>query len=106
MVTQVEAYRTETGTLDVAECRAWIERGEVGAVTFTSPSAVTELARALGERDFARLLDRAPPVAIGRTTARELAARGRSAAVAEPSTLAGLALTTFRLLQARAETRA
>lgn len=105
-VTQVEAYRTETGTLDVAQCRALIERGELGAVTFASPSAVTELARMLGERDFARLLDRAPPVAIGRTTARELAARGRNAAVAETATLAGLALTTYRLLQARAETGA
>lgn len=105
-VTQVEAYRTETGALDVAQCRALIERGDLGAVTFASPSAVTELARALGEHDFARLLDRAPPVAIGRTTARELAAHGRSAAVAETATLAGLALTTYRLLQARAETRA
>ena len=27
VVTQVEAYRTEAATLDVAECRAWIERG-------------------------------------------------------------------------------
>ena len=105
-VTQVEAYRTETGTLDVAECRAQIERGELGAVTFASPSAVSELARALGERDFSRLLDGAPPVAIGRTTARELAAHGRSAAVAETATLAGLALTTYRLLLLRAETRA
>jgi uroporphyrinogen-III synthase len=102
VVTQVEAYRTEAATLDVAECRAWISRGGLGAVTFTSPSAVTELARALGEQDFSRLLDEAPPVAIGRTTARELAARGRSATVAETATLHGLALTTYRLLQTRA----
>jgi len=106
IVDQVEAYRTESGTLDVAQCRALIEGGELGAVTFASPSAVSELARVLGERDFGRLLDRAPPVAIGRTTARELAAHGRTAAVAETATLAGLALTTYRLLQARAETRA
>jgi uroporphyrinogen-III synthase len=101
-VTQVEAYRTEAATLDVAECRAWISRGGLGAVTFASPSAVTELARALGEQDFARLLDHAPPVAIGRTTARELAARGRSAAIAESATLQGLALATYRLMQTRA----
>ena len=101
-VTQVEAYRTEAAALDVAECRAWIERGAVGAVTFASPSAVTELARILGEQDFARLLDHAPPVAIGRTTARELAARGRHATLAETATLHGLALTTYRLLQQRA----
>jgi uroporphyrinogen III methyltransferase / synthase len=102
VVTQVEAYRTEAAALDVAECRAWIERGAVGAVTFASPSAVTELARALGEQDFARLLDHAPPVAIGRTTARELAAHGRDATLADTATLHGLAVTTLRLLQQRA----
>lgn len=102
VVTQVEAYRTEAAALDVSECRAWIERGGVGAVTFASPSAVTELARALGAEDFARLLDRAPPVAIGRTTARELAAHGRNATLAETATLHGLAVTAFRLLQKRA----
>ncbi|HUL45995.1 MAG TPA: uroporphyrinogen-III synthase [Steroidobacteraceae bacterium] len=102
VVTQVEAYRTEAAALDVAECRAWIERGAVGAVTFASPSAVTELVRALGEEDFARLLDHAPPIAIGRTTARELAAHGRNATLAETATLHGLAVTTLRLLQKRA----
>jgi uroporphyrinogen-III synthase len=102
VVTQVEAYRTDSAALDVSECRAWIERGGVGAVTFASPSAVTELARALGEEDFARLLDQAPPVAIGRTTARELAAHGRNATLAETATLHGLAVTTLRLLQKRA----
>jgi len=101
-VTQVEAYRTEGATLDVAECRAWIERGGLGAVTFASPSAVTELARALGEEDFARLLDHAPPVAIGRTTARELAAHGRSATLADTATLHGLAVTTYRVMQEKA----
>ena len=101
-VTQVEAYRTEGATLDVAECRAWIERRGLGAVTFASPSAVTELARALGEEDFARLLDHAPPVAIGRTTARELAAHGRSATLADTATLHGLAVTTYRVMQEKA----
>lgn len=101
-VTQVEAYRTDAATLDVAECRAWIDRGGLGAVTFASPSAVIELAQALGEEDFARLLDSAPPVAIGRTTARALAAHGRNATLAETATLHGLALTTYRLMQERA----
>jgi uroporphyrinogen-III synthase len=101
-VTQVEAYRTEAASLDVAECRVWIERGGLGAVTFASPSAVSELARALGEEHFARLLDHAPPVAIGHTTARELAAHGRQATLAETATLHGLALTTYRLMQKRA----
>jgi uroporphyrinogen-III synthase len=101
-VTQVEAYRTDAATLDVAECRAWIERRGLGAVTFASPSAVAELARALGEEDFARLLDHAPPVAIGRTTARALAARGLNATLAETATLHGLAVATHRLMQQRA----
>lgn len=100
-VTQVEAYRTEAAALDVADCRAWIARDGVGAVTFASPSAVTELARALGDEQFERLLSGAAAVAIGRTTARELSARGHTAVVAESATLQGLALTTLRLLQTR-----
>jgi uroporphyrinogen III methyltransferase / synthase len=100
-VTQVEAYRTGAATLDLAECRACIARGGVGAVTFASPSAVAELAQALGEADFERLLSDAAAVAIGRTTARELSARGQAAVVAESATLHGLAVTTLRLLQAR-----
>jgi uroporphyrinogen III methyltransferase / synthase len=101
-VTQVEAYRTQTAALDVEECRAWIARGGVGAVTFASPSAVSELAQALGEDDFQRLLADAAAVAIGRTTAAEVSARGHSAVVAESATLHSLALTTLRLLQTRA----
>jgi uroporphyrinogen-III synthase len=101
-VTQVEAYRTESASLDLSECRAWIARGAIGAVTFASPSAVTELAQALGEDDFERLLSGAAAVAIGRTTAQELATRGHAAVVAESATLHGLALTTLRLLQTRA----
>jgi len=98
-VTQVEAYRTEGSALDLEDCRAWIARGGVGAVTFASPSAVTELARALGDEDFERLLTGAAAVAIGRTTAQELSARGHTAIVAESATLEGLARTTFRVLQ-------
>jgi uroporphyrinogen-III synthase len=98
-VTQVEAYRTEGNALDLEDCRAWIARGGVGAVTFASPSAVTELARALGEEDFERLLSGAAAVAIGRTTARELSVRGHTAIVAESATLQGLARTTLRVLQ-------
>jgi uroporphyrinogen-III synthase len=101
-VTQVEAYRTEGAGLDVSECRAWIARGAIGAVTFASPSAVSELAEALGEEDFQRLLSDAAAVAIGRTTARELSARGQAVTVAESATLHGLALMTFRVLQLRA----
>ena len=100
-VTQVEAYQTDATQLDVSECREWIARGTIAAVTFASPSAVSELARALGEADFGRLLSAAPPVAIGRTTARELTKHGARCAVAEVATLRSLALTTFNLLKSR-----
>jgi uroporphyrinogen-III synthase len=100
-VTQVEAYRTEAAPLDVSTCRAWIHREVIGAVTFASPSAVIELERALGAPDFARLLAHSAVVAIGPTTARALADRGRTAVLAESATLAGLANTTLRLLQMR-----
>jgi len=101
-VTQVEAYRTQAAPLDIDRCRHWIARGGIGAVTFASPSAVSELAQALGEADFQRLLADATAIAIGRTTAAEVTAHGHSAVVAESATLRGLALTTFRLLQTRA----
>jgi uroporphyrinogen-III synthase len=100
-VVQVEAYRTEAAPLDIAGCRDWIAREAVGAVTFTSPSAVDELARALGAADFARLLNTAAPVAIGRTTARALSARGHNPVVASTATLAGVASTTLRVMQSR-----
>jgi len=100
-VSQVEAYQTDAAALDVGVCREWIARGSIAAVTFASPSAVSELARALGAEDFGRLLAAAPPVAIGRTTARELTRHGARCAVAEVATLRSLALTTFNLLKTR-----
>jgi uroporphyrinogen III methyltransferase/synthase len=101
-VIQVEAYRTESsGALDVEECRSWITRGSIGAVTFASPSAVDELEHALGKDDFDRLLSVAAAVAIGPTTARALSDRGHTPALAESATLQGLAHTTHRLLQTR-----
>ncbi|HVO48233.1 MAG TPA: uroporphyrinogen-III synthase [Steroidobacteraceae bacterium] len=100
-VLQVEAYRTESASLDVEECRAWIARDAIGAVTFASPSAVIELEMALGKEHFERLLAHAQGVAIGPTTARELADRGRPAVLAESATLRGLALTTYRLMEKR-----
>ena len=101
-VTQVEAYRTESSNaLDVEDCRSWIARGSIGAVTFASPSAVDELEHALGKDDFDRLLSAAPAVAIGPTTAKALTERGHTPALAESATLQGLAHTTHRLLRAR-----
>jgi uroporphyrinogen-III synthase len=101
-VVQVQAYRTDSAALDVADCRAWIARAGIAAVTFASPSAVDELAHALGDADFERLLSGAAAVAIGRTTARALSARGHEAVIASAATLEGLAATTHRLLHSRA----
>ena len=102
VVTQVEAYRTDASSgLDVADCRAKIERNEIGAVTFASPSAVIELERALGADHFQRLLANAGAVAIGPTTARVLTELGRTPVLAESATLRGLANATYRFLQTR-----
>jgi uroporphyrinogen-III synthase len=99
VVEQVEAYRTEvSNALDVAGCRSYIARGTVGAVTFASPSAVDELEHALGKDDFNRLLRTATAVAIGPTTAKALADRGHTPALAESATLQGLAHAAYRLL--------
>jgi uroporphyrinogen-III synthase len=100
-VTQVEAYRTEAASLDLNECRDWIGRGEIGAVTFASPSAVVELERALGKEDFDKLLTTAAAVAIGPTTARVLTELGRTPVMAESATLRGLANTAFKLIQTK-----
>jgi uroporphyrinogen III methyltransferase / synthase len=101
-VTMVEAYRTVTGTaLDVEDCRSWIVRQGVGAVTFASPSAVIELESALGKEDFARLLAAAPAVAIGPTTARALTERGYTPTLAESATLRGLAKTSLQAVRLR-----
>ncbi len=100
-VTQVEAYRTGAASLDLNECRDWIGRHEVGAVTFASPSAVIELERALGKDDFGKLLTTAAAVAIGPTTARVLTELGCTPVMAESATLRGLANTAFKLIQTR-----
>jgi uroporphyrinogen-III synthase len=100
-VTQVEAYRTEPASLDADACRSWIERDAIGAVTFASPSAVIELEHSLGKPHFDKLLAATRVVAIGPTTARELAERGCTPVMAESATLKGLAVTTFRTLQTR-----
>ena len=100
-VTQVDAYSTRSTPLDIAACRDWIGRRAIGAVTFTSPSAVEELDRALGTDDFDELLDSATAITLGVTTGRTLASRGFPSVLAMPGTLLGMARTTYRLLQTR-----
>jgi len=101
-VTQVEAYATQSAPLYVPACVEWIERGAIGAVTFTSPSAVVELDRALGAAQFEKLLDGATAITLGPTTGRTLASRGYPNVLATPSTLTGMAHTTLRMINTRA----
>jgi uroporphyrinogen-III synthase len=102
IVTQVEAYATLAGTLDIPTCQQWIAQRHIGAVTFTSPSAVEELDRALGTSAFNELLDSATAITQGTTTGRTLAARGFASVLAMPPTLTGMAHTTLRFIQTRA----
>jgi uroporphyrinogen-III synthase len=100
-VTQVDTYSTRSAPLDVSTCRDWIGRRAIGAVTFTSPSAVEELDHALGIHTFDELLDSATAITLGATTGRTLASRGFPSVLAMPGTLLGMAQTTYRLLQTR-----
>ncbi|HTV79848.1 MAG TPA: uroporphyrinogen-III synthase [Steroidobacteraceae bacterium] len=100
-VTQVDTYSTRSAPLDVRTCRDWVGRRAIGAVTFTSPSAVEELDRALGPRTFDELLESAAAITLGPTTGRTLAARGFPSVLAVPGTLSGMARTTYRLLRMR-----
>jgi uroporphyrinogen-III synthase len=90
-VVRFVAYRTVPATLDADSCRTMIRRNAVGAVTFASPSAVTELENILGTEYFQHLFATAPAVSIGPTTARALEARGIPSTVAASATLRGLA---------------
>jgi uroporphyrinogen-III synthase len=100
-VTQVDTYSTRTAPLDVTACADWVGRRAIGAVTFTSPSAVEELDRALGPGTFDELLDSATAITLGVTTGRTLASRGFPSVLAMPATLKGMAQTTYTLLQTR-----
>ena len=100
-VTRIEAYCTDAAALDLPACHDLVARATIGAVTFTSPSAVQELDHALGAACFDELLSSSPAVTLGATTGRALAARGYSAVLATPATLPGLARTTSKLVQIR-----
>ena len=96
-VTQVTAYRTVHPPLDVRACERTLERGEVAAVTFTSPSAMRGLKNGLGRALFQRLARTVPGIAIGRTTAGALEEAGwERIQVADESTLDGLAAAALK----------
>jgi uroporphyrinogen-III synthase len=113
VVTRVEAYRTLPHPLDRGACLEALERGEIDAVTFASPSAVEALLGALsttsgeprpgapGDHDDRALaaLALARLVAIGPTTAAALSLHGLAvAAEATPHTLDGLVTATEQSL--------
>ena len=91
-VVEVEAYRTEPAPLDEAACRAELEAGAIGIITFTSPSTVQNLQEALGPETFGLAVRRTRAVAIGPTTAEAVRSAGfDDVAVADPHSLEGLA---------------
>ncbi len=101
-VERVEAYRTLSLAVDAARCAAQVERGEVEAVTFASPSAAEALARALGVSRFRQLLARLAVASIGPTTSAALTALGRTAdAEASIATFDGLVAATAAALTPR-----
>jgi uroporphyrinogen-III synthase/uroporphyrinogen III methyltransferase/synthase len=72
-VVAVEAYRTEPAPPEaIRPLAAWIERREVQAVAFASPSAVKAVVAGLGER--AAVLRAVVLAAIGPTTSDALRA--------------------------------
>lgn len=86
-LTAVEAYRTVPAPPDsLAPLAGWLERGEVDAVAFASPSAVQAVVGALGAK--APLLGGVLLAAIGPTTADALRAAGLHAG-AVPGTYTG-----------------
>lgn len=91
VVVQVEAYRTEPASLDREACRAVLEAGAVGVVTFTSPSTVENLEAALGSDLFEMTTTKTRAVTIGPTTGAAARRAGFDVVVAEPHSLEGLA---------------
>jgi uroporphyrinogen-III synthase len=99
-VDQVKAYETVEASLDREHCLTASRGGELHAITFASPSAVTGLHTALGDAGTAEVIGRLKPVVIGDTTRRALAQWcGVDGTVAVESTLEGLADAVVTALQ-------
>jgi uroporphyrinogen-III synthase/uroporphyrinogen III methyltransferase/synthase len=89
-VVAVEAYRTVPAGPDAVRPLAdWIERGEVDAISFASPSAVKAVVAGLGER--AVLLRSVLLAAIGPTTSAALREAGLEVG-AQPARYTGMDL--------------
>ncbi len=100
-VDRVEAYRTELDELDAVACAELIDTGAVGVVTFTSPSAVEGLARALPAEVLERLRERAAAAVIGPTTGEAAEAAGWRIHTADETSLEGVARAAAHVLRAR-----
>jgi uroporphyrinogen III methyltransferase/synthase len=91
-VTEVVAYRTAVPESLDAGIVDRVQRGEVDAIVFASPSAYRNLSDAMGAKRLAELSSRVDFAAIGPTTARALReAAARVAIEANESSAAGLA---------------
>lgn len=97
-VDRIEAYRTGLAGPDPEACRAAVREGRVGVVTFTSPSAVDGLERALPPALFRRLVRTSRAVAIGPTTADAVRAAGWDPVEAAETSLEGVARRAAELL--------
>lgn len=104
-VDRVEAYRTELDELDAGACAELIDRGAVGVVTFTSPSAVEGLTRALPAEVLARLRAAAPAAVIGPTTAEAAEGAGWRTRAADETSLEGVARAAAAVLRERPRPR-
>jgi uroporphyrinogen-III synthase len=100
-VAEVVAYRTLPA--EPATAGAFLrllERGEIDAVTFMSPSSATGLARALGRSELSVLSEHAAVVSLGPTTSEALRELGAPpAAEARTRTAAGLAEAVLAALR-------
>jgi uroporphyrinogen-III synthase len=100
-VTEVVAYRTVPAEPTTAGAfLRLLERGEIDAVTFMSPSSASGLARALGTDSLRVVADHALVASVGPTTSEALRELGAPpAAEAETHTAAGLAEAVVRALR-------
>ncbi len=101
VVTEVVAYRTLPAEPTTAGAfLRLLERGEIDAVTFMSPSSASGLARALGTDSLRVLAEHALVASVGPTTSEALRELGAPpAAEAETRTAAGLADAVVRALR-------
>lgn len=86
-VREVIVYRTVPAKIDGKTVRSRLRRGEVDAITFTSPSAAQSFVEALGQGIWHELPESVIVASIGPTTSEALRELGRKAVAeaAEPS---------------------